>query len=290
MTELYPGMTSLRLGEKNIEPVVHRAGQLRGDLPPLVLLHGEDGDTHRHFETLFPMLADRNLVVSIDLAVPAKSRLELTDLTRQVQFCIENIPELENFDLLGYSLGGCVALKLASAFKGVRSLTLLNTWALSDPSIRLWSQLWLAHYNSKDYGALGAFSLVSTRSRRNLTGIDCQVIEDLISTYSPTAGAPHEVDLCSRIDLREAASKIDIPTLIIGSLQDVRVPIGHSYELFGLIREARLAEINTGHASLIERPAEILAHITDFHLDPNRLPAGATYPDEYLSQLRSNVF
>ena len=64
----------------------HEAGQSNRDYPPIVMVHGSSGSTAGHFGFLFPMLATRHRVISIDLANPIKAGepLELTMLEEQV--------------------------------------------------------------------------------------------------------------------------------------------------------------------------------------------------------------
>ena len=49
----------------------HAAGSTAGAHPTLVMVHGSTGSTDSHYGYLFPMLAFRQRVVSIDLQPPA---------------------------------------------------------------------------------------------------------------------------------------------------------------------------------------------------------------------------
>jgi pimeloyl-ACP methyl ester carboxylesterase len=57
---------------------------------------------------------------------------------------------------------------------------------------------------------------------------------------------------------------IDRPALVVGAAHDVVAPVGQTRLLFGGIPGAEWAELPTGHAALVERPAEVLALVGSF--------------------------
>ena len=69
---------------------------------------------------------------------------------------------------------------------------------------------------------------------------------------------------------------ITAPTLVVGAACDEVVGRRQTRLLFGAIANARYAEIASGHAIVHERPAELLALVEAFLLDPEAQPAGST--------------
>ena len=92
----------------------HSAGASEGDSPVLVMVHGSTGSTDSHYGYLFPMLAFRQRVVSIDLQLPTQGgALALEQLVRQVGAVIDRVSGGKPVSLMGYSLGAVVAAAVA---------------------------------------------------------------------------------------------------------------------------------------------------------------------------------
>ena len=67
-------------------------------------------------------------------------------------------------------------------------------------------------------------------------------------------------------------------TLVVGCTQDQMVPRTHSLQLFGAIDDARYTEIDSGHAVVFERPAELLRLVDTFLRQPSASAAGSIIP------------
>jgi pimeloyl-ACP methyl ester carboxylesterase len=76
-------------------------------------------------------------------------------------------------------------------------------------------------------------------------------------------------------NLAEIAPTIKVPTLVIGAACDSIISIDQARALFATIPDARYVELESGHAVVIERPAEVLSHIDTFLKDPTRYPSGS---------------
>lgn len=117
-----------------------------GDGPPLVLLHGFSGSAH-DFALHIPALAEDRRVLAIDHRGHGRSSHSGDESTYTVDHIVDDVIDWlshtidgDPVDVLGHSMGGRVALRLALARREqVRSLVLMDTtaWAFGtgDPSL-----------------------------------------------------------------------------------------------------------------------------------------------------------
>lgn len=243
---------------------------------PIVLVHGTGGTTAIHFHFIAPMASTRARVIGVDLADTNESELTLEGQAAQVEAVINKLVPGQKITLLGYSLGAVVAeLVAARNPETVENLILLAGWMKTDEQQKLRNKIWhdladgsielLAEYNM--FCAYGS-SYLSARTE--------QEIEALKMPVAPTAFRRRQMDLNRRVDIVKEVESIKSRTLIIGFTEDNMVPLRHSREMFGAIADARLATVQSGHAGVNERPAQIFSLIDIFTADPERYPAGST--------------
>jgi pimeloyl-ACP methyl ester carboxylesterase len=105
--------------------------EIHGSGQPIVLLHGGLGGVVE-FTQLLPLLAETHQVIAVELQAHGHT----ADIDRPLSFelmaddvaALIQVLELENTDVLGYSLGGSVALQLAIRHpEVVRKLVLIST-------------------------------------------------------------------------------------------------------------------------------------------------------------------
>src|SRR5579862_3588393 len=117
--------------------------EVDGRGPPLLLLHGFTGSV-RSWDAVRPALTGQATVISVDLighgrsaAPPEADRYSLDWSVRDLRALLDRL-ELDAVDLLGYSMGGRVALHLAvHAPDRVRWLCLESASAgIEDPAER----------------------------------------------------------------------------------------------------------------------------------------------------------
>jgi len=105
--------------------------EIHGTGYPLILLHGGLGSTAM-FNAILPALAKNRQVIAVDL----QGHGHTADIDRpfRCEFMADDVAAMakqlgfERFDLLGYSLGGATALRLAIQHpKAVRKLVLVST-------------------------------------------------------------------------------------------------------------------------------------------------------------------
>lgn len=278
--EIAKGATTHQIDIGGLSVTYHVAGHENRAHPPVVLVHGSTGNTERHFGFLFPMLAMRHRVVSIDLSNPVApgEALELEHLEAQILAVINDACSGQPVTLLGYSLGAVAAAFTAARNSSqIANLVLLAGWVRTDTFMTMFNRVWhalraaeapeLSHFMG--FAAYGAPFMAS------------KSFEDLQKTRGgnpPTAFADAQMELNSRIDITDLVPQIKAATLIIGCTHDQMVPIHHSRAIFGMIDDARYAEIAAGHAVFVERPAEVLRLVDRFAADPAEYPAGAKIP------------
>lgn len=259
----------------------HSAGHDDGQRPVLVMVHGSTGSTDSHYGFLFPMLGFRQRVVSVDLAAPTSDALQLEQLVAQVQAVIHAVRQETGgrpVSLMGYSLGAVVAASLAAQNPdAIHQLILVAGWMKTDAHQRLRNGVWHDLRQSgvqaiRNYMLYCAFSadFIAARSAQELVGMADKIGMDRFTDQ--------QMRLNGNIDISHQVPQIQAHTLIVGCTQDQMVPKSHSHQLFGAINEASYTEIDSGHAVVFERPAELLRHIDAFLQQPNAYPAGSVIP------------
>lgn len=243
---------------------------------PLVLVHGSGGSAATHFSFVGPMASTRTRVVAIDLADTGDAELSLESLAQQVEAVLDQVLGGQQVTLLGYSLGAVVAeLVAARRADVVKNLVLVAGWMKTDEQQRLRNDLWRQIAASAP-ASLGAFS---TFCAFGSTFLGARTAEEVAALHNPTAPSEflrRQMDLNRRIDIVAEVESIRATTLIVGLTEDTMVPIRHSREMFGAIENARFASLQSGHAVVFERPAQLFSLIDIFTENPSRYPAGST--------------
>ncbi|WP_052432673.1 alpha/beta fold hydrolase [Streptacidiphilus carbonis] len=80
----------------------------------------------------------------------------------------------------------------------------------------------------------------------------------------PSANLFRQVGADLKLDIRAALPRIQAPTLVIGCTLDALIPVANSRELAAGIAHSRYAELESGHVSRAERPAELAGLVSDF--------------------------
>jgi pimeloyl-ACP methyl ester carboxylesterase len=253
------------------------AGTDRDDQDPIVLLHGIGETAADNCEFLLLMLARNYRVISIDLGasfLSGRATPQLDHLTRQVQGVIDQIVPGRRVGLFGFSTGGLVAAAFAASHSAVSSVVLVAGWLKISVRQRLFIETW-QRLSTHGPVALGQFARFAALSSSFVEGTSLEALE----RFEPirlSRFTDEQLVFLSAVDLTEIAPRIGVPTLVIGCAYDDIVPIEQTKALFGAIPGACYVEIDSGHAVVIERPAEVLSHVDTFFRAPARYPAGAT--------------
>lgn len=246
----------------------------------LVMVHGTAGSTAAHFGFLYPVLASRQRVVSIDWSqVAPDRRLELEDLVEQVTATIKQLLPGRKVVLLGYSLGAVVTAKIAAEHPDVvKRLILVAGWVRTDLQQILRNDVWQALRTSGDEQALRAYSTFCAFGGPFLATKTMADVQPGMAAMTFDDFGDQQMELNRRIDITAEAESISVPTLVVSCVHDQMVPTRHQLALFGAIKDSRFVEIPTGHAIVFERPSELSHHIQQFMDKPEQYDAGTIIP------------
>lgn len=248
---------------------------------PIVLVHGTGGSAESHFWALFPMLAERHRVVALDLDFgPAGPRDmaggedALDAVVDQVRAVVEHVAAPGPVTVLGYSLGAVVAAAFAGRHADlVSDLVLVAGWMVTDRQQQLRNDVWWTLHETGS-PALAEFSVLTAYSPAHLLARTPAEFAELIRRAGVGPDRTAAMRLNRHIDLTADVAAITARTLVIGCREDQMVPVHHSRLLFGGIEDARYAEIESGHAVVFERPAELFRLVSQFIEEPGRTAPG----------------
>ncbi len=241
-----------------------------GEGSPVVFLHGFFGD-HRVWRHQLE-LADEFTVVAWDApgcggsSVPPQS-FRMPEYSDALATFIQALG-LGRPHVVGNSFGGTLALELAARHPSIpRSLVPADGYA----------------------GWSGSFpaEIVAERLSQSLPDLELppeQVVAKWIAGFVTTSAPPSVIDELGAIisdfdphgmrvmiralaeaDLREALSRIAVPTLLIWGEEDVRSPLSVARDLHSRIPGSRLVAIaGAGHLSHVEAPERFNAEVRTF--------------------------
>lgn len=242
---------------------------------PIVLLHGTAGAAATNFWALLPMLSFRHRVITFDFKESSAGPLTIEGFVRQVEAVIHKLAPNKPVTLVGYSLGAVVAAVAAAEHPDlVTNLVLISGWVATDGQQKLRNDIWRQLYDSES-AALSSFMIFTAFGAPYLSSKSLVEVEELITAAQDGPDRARKMELNRSVDISEQAPKIQAPTLVVGCTHDQMAPIRHSRMLFGAIDDARFAEIESGHAVVHERPAELFTLIDGFATDPAAETAGA---------------
>ncbi|WP_345814822.1 acetoin dehydrogenase dihydrolipoyllysine-residue acetyltransferase subunit [Paraburkholderia sp. PREW-6R] len=244
---------------------LHAVWLRKGPAAPLVMLHGfaAESNSWRPFTHALDRAAEANVgMLGIDLPCHGKSSQVAASSIGDIVAAIERTLAAEGVDefhLVGHSLGGAVALATAAALPrgGVRSLTLLApaglgaecngafitgiTRAARRASLVAWLRQLFADPSRLDdaFIATAEQQLASAEVRERLAS--------LAEIFFP--------DGVQSLDLRGALDRIDMPARVVWGLQDRIIPARHAEGLPGRIGVHRFAQ--AGHLPQMEAQQEV---------------------------------
>ena len=174
-----------------------------------------------------------------------------------------------------------MAVQLAADLgRRVENLVLVAGWATTDVHQRLRNEVW-RHLYATSPDALARYTAFCGLSPLALRSLTPAMLDGALASLTADEFTARQMDLNARVDVADRLSAVTARTLIVSCAEDIMVPPHHQYELLGIIDDARLTTMTSGHAFFLERPAELM-QIVDLHLrEPDRHPAGAIIPETH---------
>ncbi|MDX8381497.1 MAG: alpha/beta fold hydrolase [Ghiorsea sp.] len=183
----------------------------------------------------------------------------LSHLTEQIQHDIDdhNQPSI----LIGWSLGGQIALAIETQLSDLKGLVLIST----TPSFRqscnwspgcsdeIWQSFSQAALSSTPKIMQRFFQMMMIGDNLSRTELQHMAKESINKETPPTPQALQTgLTLLSSIDLRSNLKKISLPTLIINGAQDVIVPLAAGQYLADHVPNAKIHVFqDCGHAPFL---------------------------------------
>ena len=221
---------------------------------PTLLFHGSPGSS-RDFRTLGPALARERRVVAPDLPGFGDSERDVPDYSIRAHagYALELMDELrlDRAHLLGFSMGGGVALELAGrAPERVASLTLLS--AIGVQELELLGSYPLNH-------AVHAFQLGALQLLRHGVPHFGALDDSMLSVEY----ARNFFDSDQR-PLRGVLETFEAPLLVVHGEHDFLVPVAAAREHHRLVPQSELIELDDNHFMVFTDAESLAAPIGDF--------------------------
>ncbi|MFF3017876.1 alpha/beta fold hydrolase [Streptomyces sp. NPDC057939] len=254
-----------------VRPLYARTVRRGSGGPGLLLAHGGGGSVADNFGPILDRLAAAHTVVGVDYpgtgGTPrATEPLRLDDLADQL-VAAADAEGLERFAVLGYSLGGNVAVRIAARYpERVSALVLTATFARAGRGLGPLAGLWAELGRRGEDELLARLLVPLAFSEEQLEALDPDGVEGVVRAMAATIppGSGDHAALVGAADLRGDLAGLDVPALVVVTTGDRLVPPALQRELAAALPGARVAELAAGHLPFAERPAEWAALVEEF--------------------------
>jgi len=242
------------------------------EAPPLVLLHGWLYDSLATWHRVLPHLSADHRVVMIDLRNHGKSdhtrgRFDITEAADEVALVLARLG-LGGVPVVGYSMGGMVAMALVDRHPGLVSRVVLGATAAHPVDFPRWATvpLFVAGRALGRFDRLGLprlshwyLSAAGAVDPRHSAWLWDQLLDRDIDLYYESGFS------ILRFDFTDRAKFVDIPTLVVIPTRDQLVFPRLQYATASAIPGAEIAEIvDARHEAVLTHPTEVAKAIREF--------------------------
>jgi pimeloyl-ACP methyl ester carboxylesterase len=189
-------------------------------------------------------------------------------IPKMAETAIKHIQRRKGAAIIGFSMGGMVALEIARrAPELMKKLCLLNSNFGADITGRHLARLQhLEEANSKSMGVMIRRYYLDRYLYKASSDIEELIIE-MASKLGTKCFAAQINALAMRQDSSKSLQDIQCPTLILGSTQDQFCPPGLQTQMHQLIKNSTLRILNDcGHFSMLEKPLEVNQALQEWYL------------------------
>jgi pimeloyl-[acyl-carrier protein] methyl ester esterase len=243
----------------------------RGSGPDLVLWHGW-GMNLRVFDPLVDRLAAHFRVTSVDLPGHGRSPSQSRDLETAMPELLATLPD--GCVLAGWSLGGLLAMRAAARAPGrIGALILLHStpkfvttadWPHGVAGSLL--QKFAQSLHTAPEQTVTDFIDLQVRGSRDAA----MVLQQLRTSLREQGHAQPEalnagLEMLRHADLRECATQISLPTLIVAGQYDRVTPPAAAHVLGEIMPDARVEELpRAGHAGFLSHTQTVATLCVDW--------------------------
>jgi pimeloyl-ACP methyl ester carboxylesterase len=245
----------------------------QGTGTPVVLLHANPGD-RRDWDAVVGALAAEHRVLAVDWPgygdSPALEPAESSSAMRYADVLADWVAALDlpPAIFIGNSVGGYAAARLAlDQPTRVRGLVLVNSGGFSTPTWLTRAFCWLKGRPAVTRLIAGLFARTYLRLRN-------RQVATMVARADEERRLPTRVAVDAAIwrsfnrpehDLRQAATRIEQPTLMVWGRRDPILQLARDGQnARRSLQHAELVEVDSGHAPFAEAPEQFLAAVRPF--------------------------
>ncbi|MFJ2444459.1 MULTISPECIES: alpha/beta fold hydrolase [unclassified Streptomyces] len=241
------------MSDESLAPFVLTT-EISGSGPAVLLVPAAGASIEDSFDPLTPLLAKTRTVVAPEYpgcaGAPGADRPLTLDALADSYVAAAVAAGQDSFTIVGHSLGAAVAVRAAVRHpERVKGLVLTAGFAKPDHRLRILTEMTrdcLVRRDFRGYARIMVVTCVGESLVNQLpTGEIYRALGEVAELVWP--GAEEQFALVQSVDITEDLAGIDVPTLVIATMEDTFVSPANSRFLADAIPGAEYAEIEAGH-------------------------------------------